>query len=159
MLPHLYHNTPLQPWNVTRERLALALDAAARDQPDALQDIDASLDALAVIEEQTRAILARSAEAAGTLNIDEHIEWSRFHAAAARTLWLAHHDTATARLQAAQDMPALLRSIEAWADENIPDEDLLTAVRLAALLRTGHRQFLGLPRPPRHASAEVPAGN
>jgi len=59
MLPHLYHNTPLQPWNVTRERLALALDAAARDQPDALQDIDASLDALAVIEEQTRAILAR----------------------------------------------------------------------------------------------------
>lgn len=162
-LGHFWRSVPLQKWNARREILFLALEDHAHKSADMIEGIANALDYLPILESRiTKAIeeataMEGSADTPVRPEAATMLQWHRFLPAAARVLWLAHHTPADWHHLRA-DPAAWLQQIEAWADENIPDDQIEAAVRLAHLLRTEHRQFITIPRPEK-SSPRTDAGN
>lgn len=149
-LGHCWRGKPLQPWTKRREMLYLALQSRAQKSGDFVEAISNSLDSLDFVLSETNASLVKNKEeleAGGTVpTVEDLINWHRFLASASRVLWLAHHDSV--RWDNCRAEPDVwLRDIEVWSDEFIDAHEIITAVKLAHLLRTEHKQFVTMPRP------------
>lgn len=158
---HFWRSTELQKWNAQREILYLALEQHSIKSADLVEGIANHLDHLTVLEQrieqlQAQALAKDGAAASSHVNASDLIDWHRFVPAAARVLWLAHHQPLDWQHLRA-DPAAWLLSMETWGYEHLGD-DLEAAVRLAHLLRTEHRQFITIPRPEKTAT-RTDAGN
>lgn len=155
---HFWRNQPLHKWTARREILYLALEQHSLKSTDFVEGIANHLDHLTILEQRIQELITSNASTSNPSPADPSslIDWHRFLPAAARVLWLAHHEPHDWQHLRA-DPAAWMLQIEAWGDEHLGDE-LEAAVRLAHLLRTEHRQFITIPRPEKH-HARTDAGN
>jgi hypothetical protein len=156
-LGHHWRDTALHKWNARREILYLALESHLQKNPDMLSAAENPLDYLDVLEARLNDALSKRTEPDADTHPSDLIEWARFMPAAARVLWLAHHEPQD-WLHLRADPAAWLAQIEEWSYDAIGD-DVEAAVRLASLLRTEHRQFITLPRPEKGGRPRADAGN
>jgi len=136
------------PWSSGRERTYLALADIQHWSASA----DLRLEMLDVVEPAIIAELSKArtekpkrGKAEIPVSANNHIDWSRFARPAARVLWLSSHDEDV--ILAYDSADALEAEISRWQRENMPDADLIDAVRRAVKIRSEHKKAMTIPRP------------